>query len=96
MNGDIPIAGDSAVSAILPDGEKMLGLKFLKHDIEMVHAASYDCDARLELMDAMGVSRGIVYPKSVERVRDAIGNLDAATQKRILQDNAAELYKIDV
>ena len=62
VNGDIPIAGDSAVSAILPDGEKMLGLKFLKHDIEMVHAASYDCDARLELMDAMGVSHGIVYP----------------------------------
>ena len=26
VNGDIPIAGDSAVSAILPDGEKMLGL----------------------------------------------------------------------
>ena len=25
VNGDIPIAGDSAVSAILPDGEKMLG-----------------------------------------------------------------------
>ena len=28
----------------------------------MVHAASYDCDARLELMDRMGVSHGIVYP----------------------------------
>ena len=57
-----PLAGDSAVSAIAPDGEKMLGLQFLKHDIEMVHAASYDCDARLELMDRMGVSHGIVYP----------------------------------
>jgi uncharacterized protein len=62
VNGDIPLAGDSAVSAIGPDGEKMLGLQFLKHDIEMVHAASYDCDARLELMDKMGVSHGIVYP----------------------------------
>ena len=62
INGDIPIAGDSAVSAILPDGEKMLGLKFLKADIEMVHAASYDCDARLDLMNRMGVSHAIVYP----------------------------------
>ena len=62
VDGDIPIAGDSAVSAILPDGEKMLGLSFLKADIEMVHAASYDCDARLDLMDQMGISHGIVYP----------------------------------
>ena len=60
INGDIPIAGDSAVSAILPDGEKMLGLKFLKADIEMVHAASYDCDARLDLMNRMGVTHAIV------------------------------------
>jgi predicted TIM-barrel fold metal-dependent hydrolase len=62
VNGDIPLAGASALSAIAPDGEKLLGLSFLKHDIEMVHAASYDCDARLQLMDQMGVSHGIVYP----------------------------------
>ena len=62
VNGDIPLTGDSAVSAIAPSGEKMLGLQFLKHDLDMVHAASYDCDARLELMDRMGVSHGIVYP----------------------------------
>jgi predicted TIM-barrel fold metal-dependent hydrolase len=62
VNGDIPLAGDSAASAILPDGEKMLGLGFLKHDVDMVHAASYDCDARLRLMDEMGISHGIVYP----------------------------------
>ena len=62
VNGDIPIAGNSAVSAIEPDGSKMLGLKFLKHDIDMVHAASYDCEARLALMDQMGMSHNIVYP----------------------------------
>src|SRR3954467_7605982 len=37
VNRDVPLAGDSAVSAIGPDGEKMLGLQFLKKDIEMVH-----------------------------------------------------------
>ena len=62
VNGDIPIAGDYAVSAILPDGEKMLGLRFLRADIERVHAASYDCDARLAYMDDYGISHGIVYP----------------------------------
>jgi predicted TIM-barrel fold metal-dependent hydrolase len=62
VNGDIPLAGDSAVSAILPDGEKMLGLRFLRADIDRVHAASYDCDARLEIMDSLGISHGIVYP----------------------------------
>lgn len=62
VNGDIPLAGDSAVSAIAPDGGKMLGLKFLKHNIDMVHPASYDCQARLDLMDDMGVSHNIVYP----------------------------------
>ena len=62
VNGDIPLAGDSAVSAIDPDGEKMLGISFLRHDISMVHPASYDCDARLALMDVMGTSHNIVYP----------------------------------
>ena len=37
-----------------------------------------------------------LYPKSVERVRDAIGDLEPDVQKKILQDNAARLYKIDV
>jgi uncharacterized protein len=62
VNGDIPLAGDSAVSAITPDGGKLFGIEFLKRDIDMVHPASYDCDARLALMDVMGTSHNIVYP----------------------------------
>jgi len=62
VDGDITIAGTSAVSAIKPDGEKMLGLGFLKTEIDAVHEASYDKDARLALMDKMGVSHQIVYP----------------------------------
>ncbi|MEM7017614.1 MAG: amidohydrolase family protein [Pseudomonadota bacterium] len=62
VNGDIPISGNSAISAILPDGEKMLGLKFLQHEIDEVHEASYDCNARLKVMDSFGISHGIVYP----------------------------------
>ena len=37
-----------------------------------------------------------LYPNSVERVRDAIYDLAPDVQKKILQDNAARLYKIDV
>jgi uncharacterized protein len=62
VNGDIPLAGDSAVSAITPEGDKLFGIEFLKRDIDMVHPASYDCDARLALMDVMGTSHNIVYP----------------------------------
>ena len=37
-----------------------------------------------------------LYPHSVERVRDAIGQMAPEVQKKILQDNAAELYGIKV
>ena len=62
VNGDIPLAGDSAVSAIRPDGGKFPGIDFLKADIDEVHPASYDCDARLAVMDEFDISHAIVYP----------------------------------
>ena len=37
-----------------------------------------------------------LYPHSVERVREAIGQMAPEVQKKILQDNAAELYGIKV
>ena len=37
-----------------------------------------------------------LFPHSVERVRAAIADLDPSVQRRILQDNAADLYKIHV
>ncbi len=37
-----------------------------------------------------------LYPKSNERVRATMAGLDHATRKRIVQDNAAELYRIPV
>jgi predicted TIM-barrel fold metal-dependent hydrolase len=62
VNGDIPIAGDSATSAIGPDGDKLLGLQFLKLDIGMVHAASSQMGPRLEVMDQLGLHTQILYP----------------------------------
>ena len=37
-----------------------------------------------------------LYTHSVERVREAIGQMAPEVQKKILQDNAAELYGIKV
>jgi predicted TIM-barrel fold metal-dependent hydrolase len=62
VNGDIVLAGSSAVSAIATDGEKIPGIRFLKHDIDSVHRSSFDCDERLAAMDEMGVSHCISYP----------------------------------
>jgi predicted TIM-barrel fold metal-dependent hydrolase len=37
-----------------------------------------------------------LYPDTIERVRATIGALDEDVQKKILRDNAAGLYKIEV
>jgi predicted TIM-barrel fold metal-dependent hydrolase len=37
-----------------------------------------------------------LYPNAVERVREAIASLSPEVQKKLLQDNAAKLYKIQV
>jgi predicted TIM-barrel fold metal-dependent hydrolase len=37
-----------------------------------------------------------LYPESIERVRDAISGLDPQVQRQLLQENAANLYKIDL
>jgi len=60
--GDIPISGDSAASAILPDGEKIVGLDFLKLDVDKVHAASSQMAPRLEMLDTLGIKAQILYP----------------------------------
>ena len=46
--------------------------------------------------DAFELAASEAISKSDERVRRSLVNLDHATRKRILQDNAAELYKIPV
>ena len=56
-------AGGAAV--IRPDGQKIVGTEFLGFNIEDVHPASYDVDARIEMMDAMGVYAQILYPNVV-------------------------------
>jgi uncharacterized protein len=58
--------GRAAGSAVIrPDGSKTVGPGFMRFTIDDVHPAAFDVDARLALMDAMGVHAQIVYPNVV-------------------------------
>jgi uncharacterized protein len=66
----------------------------------------FETVAVTRLLDVIGVDNVLfetdfphptcLYPRSSERVRDAVGSLDEVTRRKILQDNAAQLYRIPV
>ena len=62
FDGDISIGLPIASSVIDPTGTKVTGTAFFDFDNEMVHRASYDPEARVEMMDALGIHAQIMYP----------------------------------
>ena len=62
FDGDIAIGLPIASSVVAPDGEKITGTAFFDFDNDMVHRASFDPEARVEMMDALGVHAQIMYP----------------------------------
>jgi predicted TIM-barrel fold metal-dependent hydrolase len=56
-------AGASGV--VGADGVKVPGTTFFQWNIEDVHRAAYDVDARVDLMDEQGIWAQIVYPNTV-------------------------------
>ena len=58
----IPIGLPIASSVVDPDGEKVTGTVFFDFDNEMVHRASYDAEARVEMLDQLGLDAQIMYP----------------------------------
>jgi predicted TIM-barrel fold metal-dependent hydrolase len=62
FDGDIPIGLPIASSVINPDGEKIMGTAFFDMDNEVVHRASFDADARVTMLDALGIHAQIMYP----------------------------------
>jgi uncharacterized protein len=62
VDGSIPIAPLGAASVVGPDGSKMLGTSFMKVDVDVVHRASYEPEARVQMLDALGIYAQIVYP----------------------------------
>ena len=58
----IPIGLPIASSVVDPDGQKVTGTVFFDFDNEMVHRASYDAQARVEMLDELGLAAQIMYP----------------------------------
>jgi len=59
---DIAIGLPIASSVIDVDGVKITGTAFFDMDNDMVHRASFDAEARVELMDTLGIDAQIMYP----------------------------------
>ena len=62
FDGDIPIGLPIASSVIDPDGEKITGTAFFDMDNEGVHRASFDPEARVAMLDHLGIHAQIMYP----------------------------------
>ncbi|MGF1598486.1 MAG: amidohydrolase family protein [Acidimicrobiales bacterium] len=62
FDGDIPIGMPIASSVIDPDGTKITGAGFFDMDNDMVHRSSFDPEARVAMMDALGIHAQILYP----------------------------------
>lgn len=62
FDGDISIALPISSSVIDPDGQKITGTAFFNMDNDMVHRASFDAEARVAMMDELGVHAQVMYP----------------------------------
>ncbi|MCY3586412.1 MAG: amidohydrolase family protein [Acidimicrobiaceae bacterium] len=58
----IPIGLPIASSVVDPAGEKVTGTVFFDFDNEMVHRASYDAEARVAMLNELGLDAQIMYP----------------------------------
>jgi predicted TIM-barrel fold metal-dependent hydrolase len=97
VNGDIPIGRVGAASVVQPDGGKMLGVSWIKLDVDMVHRASYDPLTRVEMMDTLGLYAQVMYPnlagfgnQNFMKVPDAELRLECV---RIYNDAMAEMQE---
>jgi predicted TIM-barrel fold metal-dependent hydrolase len=59
---DIPIGLPIASSVVDTEGRKITGTAFFDMDNEMVHRASFESEARTEMLDVLGIHAQIMYP----------------------------------
>lgn len=59
---DIPIGLPIASSVVDQDGTKITGTAFFEMDNEMVHRASFDAEARVAMLDQLGIHAQVMYP----------------------------------
>lgn len=59
---DIVLGGTGPASVVRKDGSKSKGVEFFGWQMEDVHRASWDMNARLEILDGFGIQAQIIYP----------------------------------
>ena len=62
VDGDVELATVTPASVVKRDGEKSRGIEFFGWQMEDVHVASYDMQARLEVLDRFGIYAQLIYP----------------------------------
>lgn len=62
MVDGVQIATTNPASVVRHDGAKAKGVEFFGWQIEDVHRASWDMQARLEVLDGFGIEAQIIYP----------------------------------
>lgn len=62
FDDDIAIGLPIASSVVDADGTKITGTAFFDMDNEMVHRASYDAEARVAMLDELGIHAQVMYP----------------------------------
>jgi len=60
----IVIGAAGTSSAIDRNGKKILGMKFIGLGYDEIHAGAWDLDARIKIMDELGIWAQIVYPNT--------------------------------
>ncbi len=62
FDGSIPIGLPIASSVVDQEGTKVTGAAFFDFDNDMVHRASFDPEARVAMLDELGIEAQIMYP----------------------------------
>jgi predicted TIM-barrel fold metal-dependent hydrolase len=62
MIEDIVLAGTNPASVVRKDGQKSQNLDFFDWQLEDVHPASWDMQARLSVLDESGIQAQVIYP----------------------------------
>jgi predicted TIM-barrel fold metal-dependent hydrolase len=97
VGDDIDLGGAGASSVVAPDGSKMYGVGWLAMTVDDVHEASSQVDARVAMMDRVGVHAQIVYPNVAGFGNQAFLKIDDAPLRllcaRIYNDAAAEMQE---
>ena len=78
------------------DLESVNAFPFLLAVVLSAPATDESVNKATRTLFALAPTPEAIVELGVERVQETIGSLDPKVQKMILQDNAAELYHIDV